>query len=182
MLTRQFTCTCITMCYLSADIFVFCGFQLAIPVVWLSSNPSGCFKILNAGLSLESSEALNCIYTVCPTSTLIDVFPDIRGVSFSIKCKNIYTTWATWADSSSELFYLPVVRLRLSLNFSHFYLLLQNHLLKSISTTLSQSILVWRGFKFVQMKGRVFFQRGRYLLIAKIYWRNLKIKANIDKI
>ena len=35
-------------------------------------------------------------------------------------------------------------------NFSHFHLLLQNNL--------AQSILGWRGFKFVQMKGPTLFQ------------------------
>ena len=50
-------------------------------------------------------------------------------------------------------------------NFSHFHLLLQNHL--------AQSIIGSMGFKFVQMKGPNLFQ-GEIYKIVKIHLQNLK--------
>ena len=47
---------------------------------------------------------------------------------------------------------------RLSVNFSYFRLLLKNHWANFEQPNLAQCILWWRGFKFVQMKGPVYFQ------------------------
>lgn len=71
--------------YLISDTSVLFGIHVAIPIVSFKVKPGGCFKILNNGFLSLSSEALNCIYTGIPTSTLIDVFPAMLGVSFSIK-------------------------------------------------------------------------------------------------
>ena len=70
----------------------------------------------------------------------------------------------TWAECSSELFWSPVVCL--SVNFSHFQLLLQNHWANFNQT--SQSILGLRGFKFVQMfQGEIIEQCKILLKILK---------------
>lgn len=71
--------------YLISDTLVLCGIHSAIPIVSFKVKKGGCFKILYNGFLSLSSEAMNCIYTGLPTSTLIDVFPAMLGVSFSIK-------------------------------------------------------------------------------------------------
>lgn len=63
---------------------LFFGVHLAKPVVWFNSKPSGYFRTLYSGFIVLSSEALNCIYTVLFTSTLIEVFPVMLGDSFSL--------------------------------------------------------------------------------------------------
>ena len=47
--------------------------------------------------------------------------------------------------------------------------------LSQFRPNLAQSILGWRGFKFVQMKGLALFQREIITKIAKKHWRNSKI-------
>lgn len=71
--------------YLISDTLVLSGIHSAIPIFSFKVKPGGCFKILYNGFLSLSSEAMNCIYTGLQTSTLIDVFPAMLGVSFSIK-------------------------------------------------------------------------------------------------
>lgn len=70
--------------YLISDILLLFGVHVAKPVVWFNSKPSGYFRTLYSGFIVLSSDALNCIYTVLFTSTLIEVFPVMLGDSFSL--------------------------------------------------------------------------------------------------
>ena len=88
---------------------------------------------------------------------------------------NIHFSFGTPNFSSPELkaqvkFCVSVC---LSVNFSHFHLLLQNH---RANFNLAQSILGWKGLKFFN-EGSCFFPRGDNYKIVIIHWRNLKISS-----
>ena len=71
--------------------------------------------------------------------------------------------YLTWAEIPSELFWLKSVvglSIHLSVNFSHFHLLLKKH-----QASFNKSILEWKWFKLIQMKGHTFFQ-GEILIIS----------------
>ena len=63
---------------------------------------------------------------------------------------------------------------RLSVNFSHFHLLLQNHW-ANFNQTWHKYLYLWMGFKFAKLKRPHLFPRGYNNEIAKIHWWNLKI-------
>ena len=60
-----------------------------------------------------------------------------------------------------------------SVNFSHF--LFPPKPLGQFQPNLTQSILEWRGFKLVQMKGHTFIQGEVIMKQRKLHWRNLRI-------
>ena len=78
----------------------------------------------------------------------------------------------TWAESSSELLWSPVIR-RPSINFSHFHLLIENHGANS-----NQMLTKYPWVKWIQVcssEGQRSFPRADNYKITKIHWRNLKI-------
>ena len=66
----------------------------------------------------------------------------------------------TWAESSSELFWSPFVVVCLSVSKLFLFSTSSQEQLGQFQPNLAQSILGWKGFKFVQMKGPT-FSKGR---------------------
>ena len=97
----------------------------------------------------------------------------LNCISCSSSINEEFFYWLTWAEGSSELFWSKFVRRRrccklFTISSS------SPEPLSQFQPNLSQSILRWRGFKFVQMKGLALFQRGDNYQIGKIHWRNKK--------
>ena len=100
---------------------------------------------------------------------LIVVFFSIISQFSKAPSWGVNGSYLTWAESSSELFWSPVVR-RLSVHPSvrpsvclsvcklFTFSSSSPEPLGQFQPNLAQSILGWRGFKFVQMKGRALFQ------------------------
>lgn len=87
--------------YLISGILDFLGIHLAVFASSSRWKSSGFFKSFKTGFSFPSSDTLNFNSTSLVASTYNVVFPEIRGVSFSIKKKNPqflfkYQTFSVW--------------------------------------------------------------------------------------
>ena len=127
--------------------------------------------------------SLHNILDLCTTLTFdLYMFCEVSLVSLTYSFYLVFLIPFSSTEQKTQVSFSTRTVVCLSVKFSYFPLLLQNHW-TNFNQTLAQNILGWRGCKFVQMKGAVLFkgdinegrrpfQRGYNNEIAKIHWQN----------